>query len=221
MYQKKSVFLIALIVSIFVCGKAAIGAMEGMRENHMIEHMLENSMPGMPDESCAKEPGMMMPNMGGPMMKDGMGMHKMGEPMMHKGMDMPMMNPWEYLKERFNLTDEQAAKLGKIYSDYRKEVLRKKTDIEIAEMELGELLETKGSDESAIEDSVNKLESLRSNLSLYRIKSFLKTREFLSDEQYEGLAGYFLRWGGPYRMKGMQHGGMEGMMGGMGMMECR
>ena len=207
MYQKKSVYSIVLILSIFVCGKAASGAMDSMRESHMMEHRRGNSMPGMPDESCMKGPGMMMPNMGRPMMKNGMGMHKM--------------NPWEYLKERFHITDEQATKLGKIYSDYRKEVLRKRADIEIAEMELSELLETKGSDGSTIEESVNKLESLRSNLSLYRIKSLLKTREFLSDEQYEGLAGYFVRWEGHYRMKGMQHRCMDGMMGSMGTMECR
>ena len=193
MFQKKSVILFILIGSVFACGKTAIWAMDGM--------------PGTTDESCEKGPGMMM--------------HKMGEPMMHKGMGMPMMNPWEYLKERFDITDEQAAKLGKIYSDYRKEVLRKKTDIEIAEMELNELLGTKGSDESAIEESVNKLEALKSNLSLYRIKALLRTREFLSDEQYEGLAGYFLSWERPHMMKSMEHGGKDGMMGGMGMMECR
>ncbi len=216
MYLKKSVYSIVLILSIFVFAKEASGAMDSVRESHMMKPMMGD---GMSDESCMKGPGMMMPDMGGPMMKDGMGMHKMGEPMMQKGMGMPMMNPWEYLKERFNISDEQATKLGKIYSGYRKEVLRKKADIEIAEMELNELLETKGPDESAIEESVNKLESLRSNLSLYRIKALLKTREFLSDEQYKGLAGYFVRWGGHDRMKGMKHGCMNGMMGGM--MECR
>ena len=120
--------------------------------------------------------------------------------MMKKGM--PMMESWEYMKDRLDLTEEQTIKFRKVYTDYRKEVLRKKADLEIAEMELVELLKNKGSNEKVIEESVNKVGSLRSNLNMFRVKSLLKTRDFLSDEQYEDLTNFILRWNRPYRMGG-------------------
>ena len=178
-----------------------IGDTGGHYASH--KHMMDEDMKEeMGEGSCMKGPGMKMPKMGGPMMKKGM------------GMGMPMMSPWIYVKERLNLTEEQTNKFGKIYSAYRKEVLKKRADIEIAEIELGELLKTKEADEKAIEESANNLESLRSDLNISRIKALLKTREFLSDEQYEDLASFILGWMGHSQMRVACHpGGMgEGEM---------
>lgn len=202
MLRRKYLLLIALIVPILFVGKMAIGGMEDMEVSHMMGHMMDDEMSDQEqgqepekeiNESCSKGPGMMMHKM--PQM-----MPKMGKHMMKKGM--PMMYPLEYmgeyLKERLELTDEQVVKFRKVYTDYRKEVLRKKADIEIAEMDLSELLKNKGSSEKAVEDSVNKLESLKSNLNMSRVKALLKTRDFLSDEQYEDLTNFILRWRRPY-----------------------
>lgn len=177
MHKKRYIFLIALIVSILIGSKTAIGGKDDVYGSHMM------------DDEMMEEPYMQRP---------GMMMHKMGKEMMKKGMPM-MMDPWEHLKDRLDLTDEQAVKLRKVYIDYRKEVLRKGADIEIAEMDLAELLKNKGASEKSVEDAVNKLASLRSNLDMFRIKALLKTRDFLSDEQYEDLTNFILRWRRPYR----------------------
>ena len=113
---------------------------------------------------------------------------------------MPMMHMWGDLKERLDLTDEQTNKFRKIYNDYRKEVLRKRADIEIAGMDLDDSLKAKGSSEKAIEEGINKLQALKSSLNSVRVKALLKTRDFLSDEQYEELASFILRWNSPRRM---------------------
>lgn len=205
MSRKKFILFILVVVSVLGSSRIAIGDTGGhyaSRKSMMDEDMKEE----MGEGSCMKGPGMKMPGMGGPMMKKGMDM----------GMGMPMMSPWMYLKERLNLTEEQTNKFGKIYSAYRKEVLKKKADIEIAEIELGELLRTKEAAEKAIEESANNLESLRSDLNISRVRALLKTREFLSDEQYEDLATFFLGWMGHSQMRGSCHMGGTGegaMMG--------
>ncbi len=200
MWQKRFIFFILVVVSVLGSSRMAIGDTGDHYASHrpmMDEDMKEELEEG----SCMKGPGMKMPKMGGPMMKKGMDMD------MGKGMPMPMMSPWLYVKERLNLTEEQTKKFGKIYSAYRKEVLRKRADIEIAEIELGELLKTKESDENTIEESVNNLESLRSDLNRARVRALVKTREFLSDEQYEDLASFILGWMGHSRMRGAWHMG--------------
>lgn len=207
MWQKRFIFSILVVVSVLGGSRMVMGDAGGHYASH--KSMMDEDMKGeMGEESCMKGPGMKMHKMGGPMMKKGMDM----------GMGMPMMSPWIYVKERLNLTEEQAGKFGKIYSAYRKEVLKKRADIEIAEIELGELLKTKESDEQSIEESANKLESLRADLNRARVMALVKTREFLSDEQYEDLASYILGWMGHSRMRG------HCPMGGMGegeMMGCQ
>ena len=201
MWRKRFIFFIVVVVSVLGGSRLVIGDTEGYYASH--KHMMDEDMKEeMEEGSCMKGPGKKMHKMGGPMMKKDM------------GMGMPMMSPWIYVKERLNLTEEQTNKFGKIYSAYRKEVLKKRADIEIAEIELGELLKTKEADEKAIEESANNLESLRSDLNISRIKALLKTREFLSDEQYEDLASFILGWMGHSQMRGACHpGGMgEGEM---------
>ncbi len=177
MQKRRYIFLIALIMSILIGSKTAIGGMDAVYGAHMM------------DDEMMEEPYMQGP---------GMMRHKMGKEMMKKGMPPMTMYPWEHLKDMLDLTDEQAVKLRKVYIDYRKEVLRKRADIEIAEMDLAELLKNKGTSEKGVEDAVNKLASLRSNLDMFRIKALLKTRDFLSDEQYEDLTNFILRWRRPY-----------------------
>ena len=208
MWQKRFIFFILVVVSVLGGSRMVMGDTGAYHASHR-SMMDEDMKEEMGEGSCMKGPGMKMPKMGGPMMKKGMDM----------GMPMPMMSsPWLYVKERLNLTEEQTNKFGKIYSAYRKEILKKRADIEIAEIELGELLKTKESDENTIEESANNLESLRSDLNRARVRALVKTREFLSDEQYEDLASFILGWMGHSRMRGAWH--MGGMSDGA-MMGCQ
>ena len=200
MGRKGYMFLIVVIVSIFGSSRMAIGHMDNAHESQMMGGEMK-------EEPCMKGSDMMKHKLGEPMIKEGM------------GMGMPKMYPWEYLKESLKLTEEQDKKFGKVYSDYRKEMLKKKVDVEIAEMELTELLKTKEADVTAIEESANRLESLRSDLNMARVKALLKTREFLSDEQYEDLSGFILEWMKGWRRPHQMGGAGHECMGEM--MECR
>lgn len=130
------------------------------------------------------------------------------KPMMNRGMD-----PWDMIKEKLNLSDEENEKLGKIFYEYRKEMLTKGAAIEIAEMDLTWLLKTKKSDRKTIIDTLNKLEALKTSLNTFRVESLLKTKDFLSEDQYKDLAKYLLEWMAPNKMKGECHDCMHGMKG--------
>ncbi|HAS16882.1 MAG: hypothetical protein A2Z60_04165 [Nitrospirae bacterium RIFCSPLOWO2_02_42_7] len=176
--QKKPIIIFMMMILVFIGSQIAAAGMGDAHKAHMMGG-------GMMDESGDKGPDMMM--------------HKMKMPMMGKGMGMPMMYPWDYLKDRLNLTEEQAEKFGKLYSEYRKEVLRKSVDIEIATMDLTDLIKNRSSSDKAIEESANKLGSLRSALHSYRIRTLLKTKEFLSDDQYGDLVNFISGWMGHHR----------------------
>ncbi len=120
----------------------------------------------------------------------------------------------ESYKERLGLTDEQVEKFAKVRSDYRKEVIKKRAEIQVAGVELSELLDQKKVDLGQVEKKLHQLESLKADLTLYRIKTLFKTKEFLSEDQFEKLKNFSLRM--------MQHRMMPGRMGpgmmGQGMM---
>lgn len=172
------VIVVTLAVAVLAGGAKAIEDKEDMYTSHM--------RGGMGDE-------------GEEMMGHGMKGHMMGKSMAMKGMSMSHM--WGDLKERLDLTDEQTNRFKKIYNDYRKEVLRKRADVEIAGMDLDDLLKAKGSSEKAIEEGINKLQALKSSLYSVRVKALLKTRDFLSDEQYEELTSFILGWNTSHRMR--------------------
>lgn len=114
------------------------------------------------------------------------------------------MTSWDMLKEKLNLSDTENEKLGKIFYEYRKEMLRKGAEIEIAEMDLNWLLKTKATDTKTIKEALDKLESLKTSINKFRVDALLKTRDFLSEEQYGVLANNILGWMG-------RHHGMGGM----------
>ncbi len=115
----------------------------------------------------------------------------------------------DMLKEQLKLNDDQMAKLKKIRSDYQKEMIKRHANMQVAEMELWEILDTKNLDMAKAEKKVKELEGMRSDLMMYRIKALQDTQKFLTPEQYEQFRELGFR-----TMRGMM--GRHGMMGGMG-----
>lgn len=111
----------------------------------------------------------------------------------------------ESYKERLGLTEEQAEKFAKVRSDYRKEVIKKRAEIQVAAVELSELLDQKKVDLNQVEKKLRQVEGLKTDLTLYRIKTLFKTKEFLSEDQFEKLKSFSFRM--------MRHGMMPGRMG--------
>lgn len=113
----------------------------------------------------------------------------------------------ESIKERLGLTDEQVEKFSKIRSDYLKESIKKQAEIKVAGVELLELLDQKKMDQAQIEKKLRQIETLKTDLALFRIKMLFKTKDFLNDDQFAKLKSMTMRM--------IRHGMMEGRMGRM------
>lgn len=99
----------------------------------------------------------------------------------------------EHLKQRLGLTDEQTAKLKELRRAYLKETVMQTAKIRVAELELVDLLDDKKLDMSKIEKKVKETEALRSELTLSRVRSLMKSAEFLTPEQFEKLRAMTVR----------------------------
>jgi Spy/CpxP family protein refolding chaperone len=113
------------------------------------------------------------------------------------------------LREGLNLTDEQAKKLHELFVDYRKGVIQKRASLQVAEIELEEMIADPKLDLSKIEKKAREKEALETDMLMFRVRSMAKAKEFLSDAQYDQFRSMIER-----RMS-MGGGGMRSMMGGM------
>ena len=200
MKKKKLLSLVFLSVLVLFSGRLAM-AMGDMHEAHMSKKMGDMGGMGdmMDDEWCKNDPALAHSMT-----------HKLGTHIMNKNM-----NPWEMIREKLNLSDEENEKLGKIFYEYRKELLRKRAEIEIAEMDFQWVLRMKSTEAKTIKDTLKRLETLKSDLTTFRVDQLLKTREFLSSEQYDILANYLLGWMDHHGtgMRGDSDGCMHDMKG--------
>ncbi|HUJ79107.1 MAG TPA: periplasmic heavy metal sensor [Nitrospiria bacterium] len=118
----------------------------------------------------------------------------------------------ENLKQRLGLTDDQAVKLKALRSDYLKTTTMQGAKVRVAEYELNDLLDEKKLDASKIEKKVKEIESLKGELMMSRIRSLLKSADFLSPEQFAQLRAMTMRrMGGVRPMGRFQHPPMHPM----------
>ncbi len=146
--------------------------------------------------------------MGHPGMMEGMGKregmrHMMGMPGYGGG-------PFdvEMFRDYLQLSDDQVAKLRKIRSDYRKEMIKRRANMKVAELELWELIDRKDLDMGKAEKKVKEISAMKADLMMYRLKALQETKKFLTDDQFE-----MFREMGFRTMRGMM--GRHGMSGGM------
>jgi len=154
----------------------------------------------------------------------GEGGHGQGGPMMPGRMGPPHGDPLspESLRGMLGLSDDQVQKMRQLRMEYEKETIRKGADIRVGELEMKDLLEQKNVDLAQVEKKVRQLEALRGDLMLVRVRSMLKAKDFLNDQQFDRFKQMVLLMAS-HRMGGM-HGPM--MRGGppgdsMGMMQER
>lgn len=143
------------------------GEMMGMM-GQMMERMMEGMMRGM--EGMMGR--MMGESYGGDTMGCPKGMHGMGYGHGHSTMAYRDGSIAKALKERLNLSDEQADKVRKLERTYKKEAVRLHSGIRIAEIDLKALLEEDPIDMEKVEKKVREIEGNRSELRLARIRFF-------------------------------------------------
>jgi Spy/CpxP family protein refolding chaperone len=142
-------------------------------------------------------------------MMGGMGHHEMG--MMHgmggmqgggamMGEDHPL---WKHLMG-LGLDDKQKESLKALRSKTEKDMVKKKADMQIAVIELNDLLDKDPVDMKAVEASAKKKGSLKTEMFLAHIKAREEMKALLTPDQRKRLK----------EMRGPGHGAGCGMMGG-------
>ncbi|MGH7433918.1 MAG: Spy/CpxP family protein refolding chaperone [Candidatus Methylomirabilales bacterium] len=86
-------------------------------------------------------------------------------------------------RETLNLTAEQVQKLEAIRSDFRKAAIKRSGDLELAELELEELRKKEPVELAKVEAQVKRIEALRAEQRLSRIKAIEEGKALLSPEQ--------------------------------------
>lgn len=115
----------------------------------------------------------------------GKGMHMMGG-MQHRGMGMtgaghPM---WRALKG-IGLDEKQKEAIREIKDRLMKDTIRKGADVRIARIELKDILHKDPVDMKAVEAKLKKIESLKTDIHLSRIKAIVEVKAKLTPEQRE------------------------------------
>jgi Spy/CpxP family protein refolding chaperone len=115
----------------------------------------------------------------------------------------------ERIKE-LNLTEEQKTGMKKIRSDFEKEKIRIKSEIETMEIDMKDEVTSANPDEAKVVKMVGKIGELRTRMEIAKVKSLFKVRGVLTKEQQEKViseiwgSGFFGRDWDP---KGQRHEG--------------
>lgn len=110
------------------------------------------------------------------------------------------------LKEKLGLDDVQTKKMRQLISTYRKESIRKKAALKIAQIEFDEAVAEKGFSLSDVEKKVRERESMASALTMVRVKALAGASEVLSASQFEKFKGLMAHRMSRHK-KGKKHGG--------------
>ena len=126
----------------------------------------------------------------------------------HQGPLISMMLHW---KDQLALTSDQERSLRKLRAKFEKEAITRTSEIDVAELELKELLEQEKVDLIKVEAWTKKVALLRADLRLARIKTIEAGKALLTPEQQRKLErlGHDARMGEPG--KGMMGPGMRMM----------
>jgi Spy/CpxP family protein refolding chaperone len=184
------------------------GGMMGQGQTRQPGEAREPSPGGMMGQEGIGGMGMMRPQMMQQMMRGMMGGGMQGIP---EGMGMPQPSRLvRMLKEELGLSDEQTKQLKPIVLQAMKTGIQQHADLQIAEIELRELLEANPVDMAQVEAKLKSIEGLRTMLRLTLIKAHEQAQALLTPEQRQKLERLH------DRMPGMMGSGSMGMMEMMG-----
>jgi Spy/CpxP family protein refolding chaperone len=111
----------------------------------------------------------------------------------------------KYVIDALDLDDNQSAEVKAVLLKLQKEMIRKRADIQIAELELREILAKDPVDVKAAEAKVKQIASLKTDAAMMHIQGIEDVKAKLTPEQKKKLSELM-------QMKGMGHG--------KGMMDC-
>jgi len=133
--------------------------------------------------------------------------------------------------KKLGLDEKQKEAVKAIHFRTKKEIIRKRADLQVAKIELQEILSKDPVDMTAAETAVKKAEGLKTEMKMMHIKSIEEIKSNLNADQKKEFSSMIrhimmkremMRHGmGHGMMEGMKGGMMDGMMGGMGDGKCQ
>ncbi len=120
----------------------------------------------------------------------------------------------ERLASELNLTDVQVATLKDQRTASQKDAIRLRADLEVARVELHELIDAAKPSENQVRQHVEKMGDFRTALMLNRVLGRLKMREVLTEEQFQKLKEMRNDAGKRRGKRGRHHGRGMGFEGG-------
>lgn len=114
----------------------------------------------------------------------GKGIHKEGACMGHDGGGMMRAEHriWKALKD-LGLDEKQKEAIKEIKSRVKKDIIKKRADLQIARVELKDILDKEPVDMAAVEAKLKQLESMRTDLHITKIKALEEIKATLTPEQ--------------------------------------
>ncbi|HUX07484.1 MAG TPA: hypothetical protein VMX35_09245 [Acidobacteriota bacterium] len=120
----------------------------------------------------------------------------------------------DWLKTELGLTDEQSAKLEQMRSEHWKAQIELKAKLQVAGIELAELMKTKGNDDAVLQKAAE-ISALRNQTAEMMVRNQLDRRAVFTDEQWEKVSklqsavGYMKMRHGDRRFDGRHGRGMD------------
>jgi Spy/CpxP family protein refolding chaperone len=113
--------------------------------------------------------------------------HRSGRPMRGRGRMMGRMGIMAHLADELDLSEEQKGEINDILTAHRKDMIRKNSEREIAEVELQELMRQENPDLGLIEEQIRKIADLGAGMKYSQIKVHLDVKNVLTEEQRKAL----------------------------------
>ena len=162
MKRSLSVVLLGLLMVLVV-----FSVVQAQEEQHKVvivtsDEDVPGAMPAMSDDLCRPPMPMMM-----------------GEGKMCGHGDCPFL----CCKEELELTAEQVAKLEAIKTAFKKDDIQQRAKIDVAEIELDELLRAENVDMAKVKEKVKQIEALRSDARVRIIQAKVDAKKVLTSEQ--------------------------------------
>jgi Spy/CpxP family protein refolding chaperone len=89
----------------------------------------------------------------------------------------------ERFSEELNLTSEQLSKIKSVWFDLHKRAIEVRAKIQLAELELRELMDADTPNESQVKGKIEVIGKLRTDLRLARVEGMMSIHQVLSAEQ--------------------------------------
>jgi Spy/CpxP family protein refolding chaperone len=105
----------------------------------------------------------------------------------HGSAERPWLSMALHHREQLSLSPDQTKTLESLRSEFEKKAIRQSAEIRVAEMELADLLRTEPVDMTRVEAALGRIEGLRTELRLMRIKTVEQGKAVLTPEQRKKL----------------------------------